>query len=89
MMARSLVSVVNARVEYMDWLLGVDVVQTRPPAAALDMRHYHSLLAALPPQAVSVPLVLDALCQQAQPRPPLLSLERDQRDDKEAGSRWR
>ena len=60
--ARALVKVVGARLEYLDWLAGVEVVAM--DAQPVDLRHYDALLAPVPPQCHSVATVLHALLEQ-------------------------
>lgn len=62
-LAAGLLPMVEHRVEYADWLKGVDVIKTAPMPPA-DMRHYEALLADVPNASTSVPLVLHALCEQ-------------------------
>jgi hypothetical protein len=52
------------RIEYLDWLQGVQQHALHGTLAQADLRHYDRLLKDLPNECVSVPLVLDALCQQ-------------------------
>jgi hypothetical protein len=62
--ADGLLPMVEQRVEYAEWLKGVEIITSEPPPAEPDMRHYCSLLDDVPNSCTSVPLVLHCLCEQ-------------------------
>jgi hypothetical protein len=62
--ATGLKPMVEQRVEYADWLKGVEIITSEPPPTEPDMRHYLSLLDDVPNSCTTVPLVLHSLCEQ-------------------------